>query len=292
MPNPTLAFVGAGKLGTALAKACAAAGYRVTVIYSRASEDAAALAGGLPETEAVTDIARVTDADLTFLTVPDDAIAPVCASIPWTRSSCVVHCSGALSLDVLETATQAGASAGSFHPLQTFAIKSGGRERLSDIAYALEASDDRMRGMLETLVAALGGRPQWISSSDKPLYHASAAMASNYLVTLLGDAAKLWESFGESRANGLQSLLPLVRGTMENLEGVGLPDALTGPIARGDVETVRLHLQALTASHPEVLPSYVAMGKRTIALGREKGTLEETAARAIEELLNAATRGA
>jgi len=292
MSKPSLGFVGAGKLGTALAKSCTAVGYRVTVIYSRSFEDAAALAEGLPETESVTDIARVTEADLTFLTVPDDAIATVCASIPWTRSSGVVHCSGALSLDVLDAATQVGASAGSLHPLQTFAGKSGGRERLSDIAYALEASDDRMHGMLESLVAALGGRPQWISSSDKPLYHASAAMASNYLVTLLGDAAKLWESFGESRANGLQSLLPLVRGTMENLEGVGLPDALTGPIARGDVETVRLHLQALTASHPEVLPSYVAMGKRTIALGREKGTLAEAAAHAIEELLIAATREA
>jgi predicted short-subunit dehydrogenase-like oxidoreductase (DUF2520 family) len=291
MGKPTLSFVGAGKLGTALAKACTAVGYRVAIIYSRAFEDAGALAEGLSEADAVTDIARVADADLTFLTVPDDAIAPVCASIPWTSSSSVVHCSGALSLDVLKPAINAGASAGSLHPLQTFAGGSDGAARLADIAYALEASDDRMQGMLETLVAALGGRAQWIRGSDKPLYHASAAMASNYLATLLGDAAKLWESFGFSRANGLQSLLPLVRGTMENLEIVGLPDALTGPIARGDVETVRIHLQALTASHPDVVPPYVAMGKRTIALGREKGTLNEAAASAIEALLDAAERG-
>ncbi|MCK5247023.1 DUF2520 domain-containing protein, partial [Candidatus Bipolaricaulota bacterium] len=138
-------------------------------------------------------------------------------------------------------------------------------------------------------VVALGGRPQWIRSSDKPLYHASAAMASNYLVALLGDASRLWESFGLSRNNGLHSLLPLVRSTIDNLEGVGFPDALTGPIARGDVDTVRIHLDALTTSQPDIIPSYAAMGRRTVKLGLEKGTLSEDAARAIDKLLDAAT---
>jgi predicted short-subunit dehydrogenase-like oxidoreductase (DUF2520 family) len=290
MSKPTLAFVGAGTLGTALAKACSSAGYRVLAIYSHSYTDARRLAETLPHAEAVSDPSDVTRADLTFLTVPDDAIASVCAAIPWPASSNVVHCSGALSLTVLDAAAQAGAATGSLHPLQTFAGHADGSTRLADIAYALEASDDILRATLEELVSALGGRPQWIRSADKPLYHASAAMASNYLVALLGDASRLWESFGYSRQDGIDSLLPLVRGTIENVQDVAFPDALTGPIARGDVETVRIHVQALAASYPDIVAAYAAMGKRTVVLGLEKGTLTEEAAEAMRTLLDGAAR--
>jgi len=289
MEKPTLSFIGAGTLGTALSLACATVGYRVLAIYSHRFEDAERLANALPQAEAVSNLSDVTSADITFLTVPDDAIAPVCESIAWPASSSVVHCSGALSLEVLAAAAQGGSATGSLHPLQTFAPGAEHAGRLSGIAYALEASGDELRETLEDLVAALGGRPQWIRSSDKPLYHASAAMASNYLVALLGDASRLWESFGLSRDNGLHSLLPLVQGTIDNLQGVGFPDALTGPIARGDVETVRIHLNALKTSQPDIVPSYAAMGKRTVELGLEKGTLSEDAARAMRELLDNAT---
>lgn len=289
MTKPTLSFIGAGTLGTALSKACASAGYRVLSIHSRTFENAARLAGSLPQAEAVPHPSDATSADVTFLTVPDDAIAAVCESVAWPTSSSVVHCSGALSLDVLNSAAQTGAATGSLHPLQTFAAGAEGAARLSGIAYALEASNNELRDTLQELVEALGGRPQWIRSSDKPLYHASAAMASNYLVALLGDASRLWESFGLSRDSGLRSLLPLVQGTIDNLQGVGFPDALTGPIARGDVDTVRIHLDALKTSQPDIVPSYAAMGKRTVELGLEKGTLSEDAARAMRELLDTAT---
>lgn len=289
MTNPTLSFIGAGTLGRALSKACASAGYRVLAIHSHSFEDATQLANALPGAEAVANPSDVTSADIIFLTVPDDAIATVCESVAWPATCSVVHCSGALSLEPLQHAQEAGASIGGLHPLQTFAAGAEHAGRLSGIAYALEASSNELRETLQDLVVALGGRPQWIRSSDKPLYHVSAAMASNYLVALLGDASKLWESFGLSREGGLYSLLPLVRSTIDNLEGVGFPDALTGPIARGDVDTVRIHLEALTTSQPDIIASYAAMGKRTVKLGLEKGTLSEDAARAIGKLLDAAT---
>jgi len=289
MTKPTLSFIGAGTLGTALSLACEAAGYRVLSIHSHSYEDAARLANALLKAEAVSNASDATRADIIFLTVPDDAIAAVCESISWPATCSVVHCSGALSLDVLNSATQTGAATGSLHPLQTFAVGAEHAGRLSDIAYALEASDEKLRATLQELVEALGGRPQWIQSSDKPLYHASAVMASNYLVALLGDASHLWESFGFSRDSGFHSLLPLVRSTIDNLEGLGFPDALTGPIARGDVDTVRIHLDALKASQPGIVPSYAAMGIRTVALGLEKGTLSEDVARAMRELLDTST---
>lgn len=288
MTEPSLSFIGAGTLGTALAKACASVGYGVLAIHSRSYEDATQLANALPHAKAVANPADTTIADIIFLTVPDDAIAAVCESMSWPDSCSVVHCSGALSLDVLHSAAETGAATGSLHPLQTFAAAGEHAGRLSDIAYALEASNNELRDTLQELVETLGGRPQWITGADKPLYHASAAMASNYLVALLGDASKLWESFGFSRESGLRSLLPLVRGTIDNLQGIGFPDALTGPIARGDVETVRIHLSALTASQPDIVASYVAMGQRTVTLALEKGTLSEDAAREMRALLSTA----
>ena len=289
MTNPTLAFIGAGTLGTALAQAVASAGYPVTKIYSRTLGTAEKLAATMPNAKAVSNIQETAAADLIFLTVPDDEIAGVCASVNWRPDSFVVHCSGALSLGVLESAAKSGAKTGSLHPLQTFAGGHNQIARLADIAYAVEASDSSVRRVLEELVRDLGGRPQWIQSKDKPLYHASAAMASNYLVTLLGDASTLWESFGLTREQGMHSLLPLVKGTMENLQGIGFPDALTGPIARGDVETVEIHLQALRKSQPDILPSYAAMGKRTIAMALEKGNVTPEAAKNMEDLLDSAT---
>ena len=288
MTKPTLSFIGAGTLGTALARACAVAGYHVLSIHSHSFEDANRLANALPGAEAVSSPTDTTRADIIFLTVPDDAIAAVCESIAWPAACSVVHCSGALSLDVLNSAAQSGVATGSFHPLQTFAANGEHAARLSDISYALEASGKELHDTLQELVETLGGRPQWIASADKPLYHASAAMASNYLVALLGDASQLWESFGFTRESGLQSLLPLVRGTIDNLQGIGFPDALTGPIARGDIATVRIHIEALIASQPDIIASYAAMGKRTVTLALEKGTLSEEAAQAMRELLDTA----
>ena len=170
MTKPTLSFIGAGTLGKVLSKACVAAGYRVLSIHSHSHNDAARLASGLPEAEAVSNPSDVTRADIVFLTVPDDAIAKVCESISWPRSCSVVHCSGALSLEPLKHAQEAGASIGGLHPLQTFAAGAEHAGRLSGIAYALEASSNELRETLQDLVVALGGRPQWIRGSDKPLY--------------------------------------------------------------------------------------------------------------------------
>ncbi len=288
MTQPTLAFIGAGTLGTALAYGATAAGYTVTTIFSRDFEDAKRLADPLPKATAASSIHEVVSADLIFLTVPDDEIMAACKSVHWRSGSYVVHCSGALSLEALESAAARGAKTGSLHPLQTFARGEQQVARLADIAYAIEASDGSIRRIMEEFVRDLGGRSQWIRGADKPLYHASAAMASNYLVALLGDASKLWETFGLTREQGMHSLLPLVKGTLDNLQGIGFPDALTGPIARGDVETVEIHLRALKDSQPDIIPSYVAMGKRTIAMALEKGTLAVESAEAIVQLLDAA----
>lgn len=290
MSTSSIGFIGAGRSGTALATALARAGYPVSSIASRTLDHAQTLAKGLRGAAAYPSLQQVSDrCDIVFLTVPDDAIASVCRSIDWRPETQVVHCSGAHSLEPLEHAGEGGAAMGAFHPLQSLPAGEYNPDVFRDVSFAIEASTDALKENLSQMAHDLGGTSIEVKGSDKPLYHASAAMASNYLVALLGDASKLWESFGVSRNNGLQALLPLVKGTMDNLQGIGFPDALTGPIARGDAETVRIHLQALKASQPDIIESYATMGKRTVALGLEKGTLSEDAAQAIRELLDSAT---
>jgi len=216
--------------------------------------------------------------------VPDDSVADVAGALTWNTGKSAVHCSGACSLELLASAETQGASVGAFHPLQSFAGLEQALKNLPGSAFAIEASDTALEETLDSIARDLGGRP-FVVTGEKALYHASAVIACNFLVTLLDASSSLWEAFGLAGDQGLKALLPLVRGTIENVETIGLPDALTGPIARGDVGTVDRHLAALRRSAPELVDLYCALARRTIPIGRAKGTLSrETATRLLEHL--------
>jgi len=117
------------------------------------------------------------------------------------------------------------------------------------------------------------------------LYHAAAVMACNYFVTLVKLATDLWGTFGASPEQATRALMPLLRGTLNNIENVGLPNCLTGPIARGDIGTIRKHLAALKRAAPEVLSAYRELGLHTIPVGLAKGTLDGERAEELRELL-------
>ncbi|GAF77825.1 unnamed protein product, partial [marine sediment metagenome] len=277
--------VGAGVVGTALAKALARAGYPVVAVTSRSAERRIALADSLPDAHAVETPQEVADAvDLVFLTVPDDSIEPLCGSITWA-SAHAVHSSGVASIDILAAASAQGAAIGVFHPLQTFATASQAEANIPGSPFGIEASSEELLAILSEMAESLGGTPL-VLSGDKAIYHASAVVASNYIVTLLDVASGLWETLGLSREEGLKALLPLVRGTIENLESVGLPNALTGPIARGDVGTVERHLSALREVAPDVLPVYKELARRAIPIARAKGGLGEEAADRLLAILD------
>ena len=291
MDRPRLAFVGPGTLGTTLAHALSRAGYPVVAIGGRTADHVRALAHRIHGAEAADRPQDAVDAaDLIFLTVPDDSIAPLCGSISWSASHAVVHCSGVASIDLLAPATEAGAAAAVFHPLQTFATREQAERNLPGSAFGIEATSDELLATLCRMAEALGGTPLAIAG-DKSVYHASAVIASNYLVTLLDIASGLWEALGLSREEGLKALLPLVRGTIENLEAVGLPRALTGPIARGDVGTIERHLDALSRVAPDILPVYKGLARRAIPIARAKGGLTEEAAERLTAILDRRSEG-
>jgi predicted short-subunit dehydrogenase-like oxidoreductase (DUF2520 family) len=283
--RPRIGFIGAGRTGTALAVALAEAGYEVVAVASRSPASAQALARRLSGARAVESAQEVVNAaDLVFLTVPDDQIRDVSAKLRWRAGVAAVHTSGVETREALSVAASQGAETASLHPLQTLADLEHGAEKLRGSVVAVEA-DGALRERLLALVEALGATPVELRAEDKALYHASAVLVSNYVVTLAKLATDLWLRFGWERPAALQALLPLLRGTVANLETVGLPAALTGPVTRGDVATVRRHIEALSEAAPDLLATYRALGLQTIAVALAKGGLNAAPAEQLRRLL-------
>jgi predicted short-subunit dehydrogenase-like oxidoreductase (DUF2520 family) len=286
--RPTLAIIGAGRVGSTLAQTLRWRGYHITSVYSRTPESAHILAEklGSPVAENVTDAAL--SANLTFLTVPDDMIQVVCEMLAYETDltgRAVVHTSGVSGVLVLESAKAHGAWVGGLHPMMsimdreispriTFSVPWVANS--PDVTFGVEASDEPLHTWLADIVHALNGIPLWLRpGQDRARYHAAGVIASNYAVTLFAEAMRLLQVFqgdseGDERA--LQRILVhLVESTLSNLKEVGPVQALTGPIVRGDAGTVRKHLAALTQADPELAELYRLLGRRTLRLAAERG---------------------
>ena len=279
-------FIGAGAMASTLAIALHRRGYAVRAVASRTAASAERLAAGIPGCDALPPQELADRCDTVFLTVPDDAIAEVSASLRWRDGQAVVHCSGALGLDALSPAAESGAVVGAMHPLQTFTAGADPEASLRGIAYAVEALSP-LRESLEALATALGGWLLPIAAADRAIYHAGAIAACGLVATLLKQAADLWRGVPGLDGQGMRALLPLTRSTLDNIERQGLPDALTGPAARGDVGVVRMHLDALGERAPGFLPLYAALSLALLSIARDKGTLAGPQEAQLRELLTA-----
>ena len=277
-------FIGAGTVGTALAVRLKEKGYPVVAVASRtraSSERLAARIDGCDACDAAQEVPA--KAEVVFITTPDDVIVSVADQVSWPSGVRVLHCSGAHSLDILNSATEKGAMPGAFHPLQTFASVDHAIGNIPGSTFGVEA-EEPLLSELKGMGAALGGRCVVLQGGDKVLYHAAAVIACNYMVTLAKLATDLWQTFGVSSAEATEALLPLMQGTVNNLRNVGLPKCLTGPVARGDVGTIRKHLEALEATSPELLSAYRELGRQTIPLAVAKGTVTGERAKKLQEL--------
>jgi predicted short-subunit dehydrogenase-like oxidoreductase (DUF2520 family) len=278
-------FIGAGMTSTALAVRLSQKGCPVVAVFSRTLSSAQKLAGLVSNCQVCHTAQELTDvAELVFITTPDDVIAQVCSEVQWHEGQSVVHCSGAHSVDILESAEKLGAAVGSFHPLQTFADVDQAIENLSGSTFALEA-EEPLLSTLKELTSLLNGNWVKLGSGDKVLYHAAAVFACNYLVTLVKLALDLWLDFGVSSKEATRALLPLLRGTINNIDNIGLPNCLTGPVARGDLGTIERHLSALEVRNPSLLTTYKELGLRTIPIALAKGQVNEQKAKEMKVLL-------
>jgi len=269
---PTLAFVGAGRAGNALARAAHEAGYEVVAVASRTPEHAARLADAVGAAHVETPVRAARAADVTFLTVPDAAVTRLAAAIAASGMAlggrALVHCSGAHPAGALGAARQVAAKVGAVHPLQALTADSEPRV-LCGTFFSVEA-DEGLTPVLNRMVSDLGGIPFAAPGGDRALYHAAAVLAGNAPLALLARAARLLESAGVDGAIATEALATLLEGAAGNVRRLGAQAALTGPVVRDDAGTVARHLEALR--NDEATRSlYLLLARDTLALAGATG---------------------
>lgn len=258
-----IGVLGLGRLGECLARSLAAAGVKQIAVASRVRADAARVAADIGA-HPVDASAIAGAADLLFVAVPDAQVRIACAGLPLTAAHSVVHLSGALGLEALQPAAARGAKTGAWHPLQAFP-RAAGSDRFCGISIGIEASDPGLATALEGIARVLGAAPFSLAGVDRAAYHAAAVFASNYVVALHVAAAEVWQRAGLPLATARGALAPLTLGAAQAIAGHELPQALTGPIARGDAGSVASHLQALQ-EHPIHARLYRALGRELLRL--------------------------
>jgi predicted short-subunit dehydrogenase-like oxidoreductase (DUF2520 family) len=283
--KPILSIIGAGKVGNTLARLCFNSGYTIDSIYSRTEEHARLLASQVNAVAVFTAEDAVTNADLILLTVPDDAIsqtAELLTGANWTDKG-VIHTSGAHDASALRALADRGAMAGSLHPAFPFADVETAMVTLAGTTFAVEATDERLRGWLYQMVSDLQGTALAITPGQKALYHAALVIASNYTVTLYAAAERLLMSLGADKATADQALNGLVAATVVNLQRQGIPDALTGPLVRADTGTIQAHLEALRSADVALAEIYKALARLSFPMLDARGIPTQAIKRLLEQ---------
>jgi predicted short-subunit dehydrogenase-like oxidoreductase (DUF2520 family) len=254
-------IIGAGRAGLGLGLALARAGHEVRLHARHARPVPPPLSlsvGGLP--------AWLSQVDVVLLAVPDDAITDVACALGAAHlikpTQTVLHLSGALGRDVLTPLAPSGAALGSFHPLQSLSDPATAPQRLSGAMAAVEG-DERAIVVATALARGLGMDPVRLAGADKPAYHAAAVVAANFLVTLAATSQRLFVRAGLPPDGATRALAALMQGALDNVRATGPAAALTGPVARGDVETIRRHLAALDGADAAL---YRALSRAALAL--------------------------
>lgn len=286
--RPGAAVVGAGAMGRAFGLRLAECGYPIHGVLSRTrpAADKLAHALGAPlASNRLTDVPA--EAPLVVLCVPDDQIpevAEMLAAAPRSWAGAVVlHTSGAALAATLDPLREEGARTLAFHPLQTVTRRATGAT-LADVTVGIEGPPLGVAAGIE-LAVGLGMRYLVVSAEAKPRYHLAAAMASNLLVTLMGMVQEVLASIEIDRQEAIGILEPLLRGTIDNLASSSPEEALTGPVARGDLKTLRDHGLALRRDLPHLVPAYAALSVETVRLAVRAGTLEPDRAQEVLALL-------
>ena len=284
----TVAVIGTGRVGTAMARLLPGRGYGLAAVFDtdRGAVSRAAELSGAPSAE--TAAGASAGADIVLITVPDGRIEEACLTVARTPGALagkkVIHMSGALTLAALAPAAAAGADILVVHPLQTFADTEGATASLPGSTFGVTCAES-LREWAEGFVSSLSGRALFIPDEDKALYHAAAAMACNLMVMVEYGAQVACRRLGIADEASTEALEPLVRATAGNVARLGPAGALTGPLARGDVETLEAHLEALDGCDPELARMYRAVSSWGLRLVEEKGEVDRRVVDAMRSVL-------
>lgn len=285
--TPGLSIIGAGKVGSTLARLLYQADYPIRAILSRTYSNAEALAELVHAHAVHTGQEAIAEADLIILAVPDDVLSIVVESLSelnWAGKA-VVHTSGANSIEPLQALAKRGAMIGSFHPSYPFADVEAAIAGLAGAGFAIEAADKTLREWLLAMVQVLNGKPILIPAGQKAVYHAALVIASNYTVTLYAIGQMLLRSIGASEDAISSALDVLLEATTHNILTQGLPNALTGPLARLDIGTIEAHLKGLEDENLRRL--YIELARFTYPVLEERGIPTETIEESLREIYHA-----
>jgi predicted short-subunit dehydrogenase-like oxidoreductase (DUF2520 family) len=282
-----VSVIGAGRVGTALAVRLLDGGHRIVAISGRAgtADRAARYLPGVPIRPAPIAARGV---EVVIIGTPDDLIEPTASSLAdegaLGEGQMAIHLSGATSLGALSAPQAAGAEVLSVHPLQTFPDIDAALARIPGSGIAVTALSEAGYVLGELLARDVGGRSFRLADESKPIYHAAAVFASNYLVAITALADELFRDAG--MLEPVELFLPLQRATLDNVASMGPAAALTGPAIRGDAGTVAANLEALAKHAPEAVPAYVALADVALHLAHRSGRLSAVARAAVEEVLD------
>lgn len=282
-----IAIIGLGRVGTALGVALVRAGHDVVSAFDVDPRARERFARAVTTSIAERLEDSLTDPEVVLIAIPDSAVEGVSreisASAKLKGDVSVGHTSGALGSEVLRDLKSRGCPTFSMHPIQTFSSIDSGVNAIPGSYFGIEGHPAAVRVVVE-IVTSIGGKPVFINSGTKALYHAALSAASNFLVTLLDQAVGLCEAAGIEREKALKVMLPLVRTTLANFEESGA-GALTGPIERGEGDTLKRHVEAIAELKPDLLSTYLALARATVVTAREKGSITEKQARVFLKTL-------
>ncbi len=265
-----ITLVGPGRAGTAVCLAAKRAGHRIVAVAGRSPESTGPVAE-LLDASPLKLTEEMPDVDLLIVAVRDDAIADVAAGIRAPHVDAAVHLSGLTPVDALAPLERSGAAIGVLHPLQTLPTPEAGADALAGSWIAVSTSDETLRSTLEAFAASLGARPFTIPEAARAVYHAAAATAANGIVSVLAVAASLFDAAGVP----FDAARPLVDAVVANAFRLGPDVALTGPIVRGDVGTVRAQVAAVSEHAPEELDRFIALSRLIADIAGTSGMFEE-----------------
>ncbi len=283
-----IVIVGAGKLGTNLGYALRQKGHRITAISDKNLSSA-------QESQKLIGQGKVFDDNRSaaingqwiILTVPDDAITTVAedladSPVKW-QDRFVFHCSGLNTTESLDSLARRGALVASLHPVQSFPQKKPNPKAFEGIFFGLEGKQEAL-ALATEITRQLGGEHFILEAQNKPLYHTACSMASNFLASLLDTATELLSQAGLPKSMAPHVLMPLVQGTLQNVNKFDAGTALTGPVARGDENSITKHLDALR-NLPELRKFYATIALRSLEIAQREKYLSEEKVKALKALL-------
>lgn len=288
MKNKKIAIIGCGRAGSKLGIWLAKSGYRIEALFDVNSEAAAKLSKAIGCGKIFIKAEEAaSSSDIIFISTPDSLIEQTCTEIAKTdgfkKNSLIFHISGSLPSSILAIAAEKGASTGSFHPLQSLAGEDTDVNPFKDILIAIEGEAEAVESA-KNMATDLGAKPYEIDGNAKTLYHASAVIASNYLVSLMKMASETMAASGIPEEHAFDFLLPLVKGTLSNMENMGIEKALTGPVARGDAATVHAHIKGIEEKVPNLKNTYIELGKIALQIAEKQNFIPESKIKLLKEI--------